>query len=95
MTIVTKDHRLEDILEYVQGFMDGDERLEERVELEGHLLHCGACRRTMVRVDALLPKIAFKMLTMLGSDVPVDEPFLEETRLRIRAFEAAQRVEAR
>lgn len=51
MSDVKKDHRLEDILLYKQGLLEG----EELVELEQHLPGCAECQATLETVGQFLP----------------------------------------
>ncbi len=53
MTDPLKDHRLEDILAYHQGFLDD----AQRRELETHLHTCAACQKTSERALRFLPAV--------------------------------------
>jgi anti-sigma factor RsiW len=48
-----KDHRLEDVLSYKQGFLEG----AALAEFEAHLRDCAACQATLESVSRFLPAL--------------------------------------
>jgi anti-sigma factor RsiW len=53
MTDAPKNHRLEDVLAYKQGFLEG----EKLAEFEAHLHDCAACQASLESVSRLLPAL--------------------------------------
>ena len=72
-----KDHRLEDILAYQQGFLSN----EKKAELEQHLRGCEACQRTFKEVSSFLPA----MQQALTLNEPSSEEMLAKAMAQIRA----------